>query len=358
MDIAPLAALLQGQHPADAVTLSPAQQVALHHIVKKLQEAWTSRRILELPISLLLNNAENSPYAVICQWQNRKGESSSPMVCDIDKCDGNIFRILEWVFLSVQPKTSIQTWPEAVGELIRKGRERIVEMSGQEPDDISIPINAADLEWWLQNATPIQEALCNYGGKVHSQQPKGKLWQVLRRNQWIERTKVHKDPLADGLTVYTDAGKRTRRAACVWQEKGQWNKHLIEGQAQDSLQTLELTAVVWALNNWLDYSLNVVTDSLYVAGIVLRLEDSLIRETTNPRLGRLFIQLRSTISQRTKACCVIHVRSHQWNIGWGQGNQVADSLVSPVCHVPPIDKFQQARQSHDTFHQTAKGLRR
>ncbi|KAF1571756.1 UNVERIFIED_CONTAM: Endogenous retrovirus group K member 10 Pol protein, partial [Eudyptes robustus] len=42
----------------------------------------------------------------------------------------------------------------------------------------------------------------------------------------------------------------------------------------------------------------------------------------------------------------------------GQGNQIADSLVSSVSHVPPVDKFLQARQAHETFHQNAKGLRR
>ncbi|NWH67961.1 PO113 protein, partial [Geococcyx californianus] len=110
-----------------------------------------------------------------------------------------------------------------------------------------------------------------------------------KRNQWLERPKVQSEPLAEGTTVYTDAGKRLRRAACVWQERGQWCQHIIEGQPRDSLQTLELTAVVWALNNWLNTPLNVVTDSLYVAGVVPRLEDALLRETANPKLGSLFV---------------------------------------------------------------------
>ncbi|KAF1521634.1 hypothetical protein FQV20_0014881, partial [Eudyptula albosignata] len=29
-----------------------------------------------------------------------------------------------------------------------------------------------------------------------------------------------------------------------------------------------------------------------------------------------------------------------------------------VTHVPPVDKFLQARQAHEIFHQNAKGLRR
>jgi len=131
------------------------------------------------------------------------------------------FHILEWVFLSVQPKTSIQTWSEAIGELIRKVKTRVVEMAGQESEDISIPVKAADLEWWLRHVLSIQEALIVYGGRIHSQQPKGKLWHVLKRNQWLEKPRVQEKPLAGGVTVYTDAGKRLRKAVCAWQEGGQ-----------------------------------------------------------------------------------------------------------------------------------------
>ena len=74
----------------------------------------------------------------------------------------------------------------------------------------------------------IQPRYRNCGGKLHSQQQKVKLRQVLKCNQWTGKTKVHRDPLADGLMIFTDAGKR---AACVWQQKGQWYKHLIERQA-------------------------------------------------------------------------------------------------------------------------------
>nr|XP_013807668.1 PREDICTED: endogenous retrovirus group K member 113 Pol protein-like [Apteryx mantelli mantelli] len=220
-DIAPLTALLRGTNPANKITLTPEQHAVLQRITQKLHLAWSSRRLLNLPISLIICNGKDSPYAVVCQWQNRSGESLSPILINATakrKNQKDVFHILEWVFLSVQPKTSIQTRTEAVGELIRKGRSRILEISGQEPNDISIPVNMADLEWWLQNAVAIQNALLGFCGKVHSCQPQGKLWQVLQRNQWIEKSKVSREPLSDGVTVYTDAGKRLRRAACVWKE--------------------------------------------------------------------------------------------------------------------------------------------
>ncbi|KAK4811131.1 hypothetical protein QYF61_019762 [Mycteria americana] len=337
-DIAPLTALLRGTNPADKVTLTMEHHTVLQQIIQKMHAAWSSRRILPLPISLIVCNGKDSPYAVICQWQNKKGEFTSTLQLNATataKCkgQGDMFNILEWVFLSVQPKRSIQTRTEAVGELIRKGRSRIIEISGQEPEDISIPVSTVEVEWWLRNAEAIQNALLGYGGKIHSQQPQGKLWQMLRRNQWIQRSKVSNNPLPDGVTVYTDAGKRLRRAACVWKEGDNWKQYVMEGQPQDSLQTLELTAVIWALTNWINIPLNVVTDSMYVAGIVPRLEDALLRETTNPRLGSLFIRLRSVLGQRTAACCIIHIRSHQLDLGLGQGH---GPVWVPSRNVKPV----------------------
>ncbi|NXT39529.1 PO113 protein, partial [Pelecanoides urinatrix] len=326
VDIKPLTELLCGTQPAAEILLKEEHYVALQHIVEKLSTAWTTRRILDLQISLLICNLVESPFA--------------------------------WIFLKVQPCTSIQMRPEAVSELIRKGRSRILELTGQEPADISIPVSAIDLEWWMRNSLPIQEALLGFDGVVHSRQPQGKLWQIIKRNQWLEKPKVVDKPIPEGITVYTDAGKRSKQAVCVWLEEGQWHKQPLTGQEGDTLQTLELTAVIWALEHWLDLPLNMVTDSLYVAGLVPRIQDALIKETSNSRLGKLFIQLRSVISQRTAPCAVIHIRSHQWDLGLGQGNQIADSLVSSVSHVPPADKFLQARQAHETFHQNAKGLRR
>jgi len=175
-DIAPLTLLLRGSHPSTAVTLSQTQQTALQHIIQKLQTAWTARRLLTLPVSLLVCNPAGSPYAFVCQWQNKKGETHScttslnspDFATDKTIRGDDLFYILEWVFLSVQPKTSTQTRLEAVGELIRKGRTRVVEIVGEELQDISIPVKAADLESWLRHALPIQEALSGCGGRIHS----------------------------------------------------------------------------------------------------------------------------------------------------------------------------------------------
>ncbi|RLV86640.1 hypothetical protein DV515_00015839 [Chloebia gouldiae] len=57
---------------------------------------------------------------------------------------------------------------------------------------------------------------------------------------------------------------------------------------------------------WNKEPLNVVSDSLYVVGVVQRIEDALLRRTQNQHLGELFLQLQSVLKQRQHMCGVKH----------------------------------------------------
>ncbi|NXI20702.1 PO113 protein, partial [Irena cyanogastra] len=107
------------------------------------------------------------------------------------------------------------------------------------------------------------------------------------QHSWVPIPKVARGPLPDALTIYTNAGRKSRRAAATWQEKGQWCHQILDAVPEDSLQTLELLAVVWALPKWIHQPINIVTDSLYVAGVAVRIEDAQIREVNNQRLYQL-----------------------------------------------------------------------
>lgn len=52
----------------------------------------------------------------------------------------HLLAVLEWVFPQIQPRSIVQTQMETSGELICKGMTRIVDVSGREPNSISIPI--------------------------------------------------------------------------------------------------------------------------------------------------------------------------------------------------------------------------
>ncbi|NXT19732.1 POK19 protein, partial [Syrrhaptes paradoxus] len=106
--------------------------------------------------------------------------------------------------------------------------------------------------------------------------------------QWVEIPKFQISPIPSALTVYTDAGRKSHTAAITWQSDNEWHHHIMPGQDTDSLQTLELMAVVWAIYTFTE-PLNIVSDSLYVVGIVQRIEASLIKDITNKRLHMLMM---------------------------------------------------------------------
>ncbi|NXA57252.1 POK19 protein, partial [Nothocercus julius] len=109
------------------------------------------------------------------------------------------------------------------------------------------------------------------------------------RYSWVELPKISAVPLTEGITVFTDAGKASKKAAITWKEGGTWQHQIIPATEGDTLQTLELAAVAWAMSRWSEVPLNVVSDSLYVVGVVMRIEDALVKQVWNDRLYQLFL---------------------------------------------------------------------
>ncbi|NXA98840.1 POK19 protein, partial [Melanocharis versteri] len=100
----------------------------------------------------------------------------------------------------------------------------------------------------------------------------------------IALPKKSERPLPNAVTVFTDAGKKSRRAAATWEENRVWKHQLLMAEKGDSLQTLELAAVVWAFGRWSAEALNVISDSMYVTGVVARIENARIKDCQNKRL--------------------------------------------------------------------------
>ncbi|NXW11899.1 POK11 protein, partial [Fregetta grallaria] len=291
-ELQPLMGLLKGTDPAALVPWQAEHQQCLEQLSRKLALAVADRRYAAIPISV-----------VIC---NQPGKQK--------KGGQNAVAILEWLFPPSTAPKSVWQRSEAVAHLVQKGRQRCKDVSGEEPAHISLPIKAEDLDWMLQNSTPLQLALLDFSGNIRNYLPHDPRLQVIARQNWMTRPKVVSHPVK-GVTAFTDAGKRSRTAACVWQSDGQWQKHLIHGEARDSLQTLELAAVAWALVTWKDHLLNVVSDSQYAVGVVQRIEEALLKPPKNPRLGELFLQICQAIRLRTACCCIIHIRSHLMDLG-------------------------------------------
>ncbi|NXU61560.1 POK19 protein, partial [Horornis vulcanius] len=119
----------------------------------------------------------------------------------------------------------------------------------------------------------------------------------------------------------------------------------------------ELAAVVRTFERFSE-PFNLVTDSAYVAGMVARAEHSALKEISNKALFELLSKLIYAVSRREQPFFVMHVRLHTDLPGIiAEGNSHADSLAAApigLCNLP--DLFQQAKLSHQMFHQNVPGL--
>ncbi|NXI30888.1 POK6 protein, partial [Sterrhoptilus dennistouni] len=165
----------------------------------------------------------------------------------------------------------------------------------------------------------------------------------------------HQRPL-EALTVFTDASGGSHKSVMTWKDPQtqRWESDVAE--VEGSPQIAELDAVVRAFERFPE-PLNIVTDSAYVAGVVSRAENSILQEVTNATLFGLLSRLVRLISHREHPFYVMHVRSHTDLPGFiAEGNRRADALAAPVAMAPLPDVFQQAKMSHQLFHQNAPGL--
>ncbi|NXH20318.1 POK18 protein, partial [Bucco capensis] len=117
---------------------------------------------------------------------------------------------------------------------------------------------------------------------------------------------------------------------------------------------VELSVVVRVFKLWTN-SVNIVTDSAYVAGTVSRIKAAYLKEMEKPSLFSLLKQLHALITL-THYFYITHVTSHTNRPGpIMEGNRRADLLAGTV-QTPNI--FEQARLSHLFFYQNAKVLQK
>ncbi|KFO52435.1 hypothetical protein N302_07235, partial [Corvus brachyrhynchos] len=125
---------------------------------------------------------------------------------------------------------------------------------------------------------------------------------------------------------------------------------------EGSPQIAELVAVVRAFESFPE-PFNLVTDSAYVAGVVVKAENAILKEVSNEHLFWLLSKLVYLVSHREHPFFVMHVRSHTDLPGpIAEGSERADVLAAPaeMARMPKV--FEQAKLSHQMFHQNVPGL--
>ncbi|KAM6394711.1 endogenous retrovirus group K member 18 Pol protein [Rhynochetos jubatus] len=337
--LSPLMELLKGDSDICAPRrLTREAHQVLHVVEKAIQSKYVYRVKLTEIVQVFVLTDHLIPYATLCQWNETWGDP---------------LHVLEGMFLPYRFKKTAPGIFELVVQLIIKTRTRCLELLGQDPATIVIPIQATYFEWCLATNMALQSALADFQGDIKYHLPRHPMLKLVREISIGEKG-LHSTEPVEGLTVFTDGSGKTGKAAVTWFENGKW--HDIVTEQQRSPQIVELKAVTEAFRRF-SKPLNLVTDSAYVAGLVQQLERAVIKQVDNEHLFHLLQFLWELIQKRDSPYYVLHVRSHTVLPRFlAEGNARADRLVSVAVLGPVPNTLQQAQGSHPFFHQGAKAL--
>uniref|UniRef100_A0A674GKQ4 Uncharacterized protein n=1 Tax=Taeniopygia guttata TaxID=59729 RepID=A0A674GKQ4_TAEGU len=347
-DLEPLFNLLKGERELTSPReLTPEAKTAIEKVQKALSERQAHRCDPNLPFQFIVLGKLPHLHGLIFQWI--KGQKD-PLL------------IIEWVFLSFQRSKTITRPQELIAKLIQKARVRLCELAGCDFACIHLPVRLSEggrnsperltkgmFEHLLQSSASLQLSLDSYRGHTPSHKLFNEEFHLIPQEKRSRRA-------LRALTVFTDASGASHKSVMTWRnpQTQHWEAdvELVEG----SPQVAELAAVVRAFERFSE-PFNLVTDSAYVAGIVSRAEQAVLREIENEHLFRLLSRLIYLISHREHPFFVMHVRSHTDLPGEiAEGNRKADSFAAPVENASLPDVFQQAKLSHEHYHQNVPGL--
>ncbi|NXB50386.1 POK8 protein, partial [Leucopsar rothschildi] len=322
-DLAPLFNLLKGGDELDSPrALTPEARVALEKVERAMGFRQAHRYLPNLPFEFITLGKLPHLHGLIHQWDQ---DQRDPLL------------VIEWVFLSHQWSKSTTRPQELMAQLIRKARAHTKEA----------------LEHLVQENKTLQFSLDSYTGQLSIHCRNHKLFNS--NFNLIPKNKLSRTPLK-ALTIFTDASGAFHKSVITWKnpQTQEWEAEIkvVEG----SPQIAELDAVVCALEKFSE-PLNLVAKSAYMAGVVSRAEHSVLKEIQSPDLHRLLSRLIYTISHREQPYYIMHVTSHTDLPGFiAEGNQWADTLAAPAEMARLPDVFQQAKLSHQEFHQNTPGL--
>ncbi|NXD04071.1 POK18 protein, partial [Certhia familiaris] len=294
-DLDPLFKLLKGERELGSPReLTPEAKTAIQKVQKALSERQAHRYEPSLPFHFIVLGKLPHLPGLIYQWIEGRRDS---------------LLITEWVFLSHQRSKTITEPQELIAQLIQKARMRLCELAGCDFTCIHLLVKLSEegrnspkrltkemFENLLRGNANLQLSLDSYRGQISVHAPSHKLFN--EEFHLIPCEKRSRRPLKT-LTVFTDASGASHKS------HSEADVEFVEG----SPQVAELAAVVRAFEKFLE-PFNLVTDSAYVAGIVSRAEQAVLRETENEHPFRLLSKLIYLVSHREHPFFVMHVRSH------------------------------------------------
>uniref|UniRef100_A0A674GC71 Uncharacterized protein n=1 Tax=Taeniopygia guttata TaxID=59729 RepID=A0A674GC71_TAEGU len=345
-ELSPIFNLLKGGEELDSPrALTQEARAALEKIQSTLADRQAHRCREGLPFRFIILGKLPHLHGLIFQW-------------DTDHRDPLL--IIEWVFLGHQLSKSITKPQELMAQLIMRARARLQVLAGCDFACIHLPIKISTgrlskeiLEHLFQTNENLQFSLDSFTGQILINHPGHRLFET--EFHLIPKSIQSSEPLK-ALTVFTDASGGSHKSVITWKDPQtqQWEADVkvVEG----SPQVAELDAVVRAFEKFSE-PINIVTDSAYVAGVVSRAEHAVLKEVSNPVIFSLLSKLIFLVSHREQPFFVMHVRSHTDLPGFiAEGNRRADALAAPLQLAGQPNILEQAKVSHQLFHQNAPGL--
>lgn len=127
--------LLRGTDPATPIKLTEIHRQLLQQLASLITTRVTHRRIPDIPLDLTILCGPQYLMGAITQQKIKAGEKGGETV------------VLVWIPPPLQPRRTIQEKIVTLAELIRKGRNRILQVDGVAPNAIWLPMKPTDLEW-------------------------------------------------------------------------------------------------------------------------------------------------------------------------------------------------------------------
>lgn len=146
-----------------------------------------------------------------------------------------------------------------------------------------LPIALDLVPHMCQQSITLAAAITAVGMQLDNHYPWHQLFKTtINMEEW---SCVSYDPLICS-TVFTDTSRKSRKAGYMWKDSDTWKSHTL--LVEDSVQLLELEAVIVVLQCWPEEDINIVCTSQYTVGVVQWMHRALIGHVNNLKLFQAF----------------------------------------------------------------------
>ena len=257
---------------------------------------------------------------------------------------------LLWIHPNASPARVIDWYPNAIAQLALRGLKAAVTHFGRDPKLLIVPYTATQVQVLAATSDDWAVLVTSFSGQIDNHYPRHPILQFALNQAIVFPQVTAKNPLPEGIIVYTD-GSKTGVGAYVTN-----NKIVSKQYNETSPQIVECLVVLEVLKAF-PGPLNIVSDSSYVVNAVNLLEAAGVIKSSS-KVADIFQKIQAVLLHRRFPVYITHVRAHSGLPGpISRGNDLADQATRVVA-AALSSQVDAARNFHKQFHVTAETLRR